>query len=100
MGRMEAQRRKARPVRLRHSQSFASRRQRFSQAIVLSTIQRFGRFCQRSRQGGRGRDALRASALRGLQNGEHGRGTTEVKEASAVGGNVLAMAGADTEMVA
>ncbi len=56
------------------------------------------RFCQRSRQGGRGMDAVRALGLRGLQNGKCGRGTTEVKEASAVGGDMLAVAGAGTEM--
>src|SRR5262245_55288561 len=43
MNRIEARRRKARPLRLRFSQSFASRRQRLSQAMVRSTIQRFGR---------------------------------------------------------
>ena len=42
---------------------------------------------------------MRASGLRGLRNGERGLGTTEVKEASAVGGNVLAVAGAGAEMV-
>src|ERR1700745_2348976 len=40
--RMEASLRKARALRLRFSQSLASRRQRFSQAIVRSTIQRLG----------------------------------------------------------
>src|SRR6187549_242712 len=40
--RTEAQRRKASAFRLRHSQSFARRRQRLSQPIVLSTIQRLG----------------------------------------------------------
>jgi hypothetical protein len=39
---MEARRRKARALWLRHSQSFASRRQRPSQAKVRSTIQRLG----------------------------------------------------------
>ena len=39
---MEASLRKARALRLRFSQSLASRRQRFSQAIVRSTIQRLG----------------------------------------------------------
>ncbi len=39
---MDAQRRKASALRFRRSQSLASRRQRFSQAIVRSTIQRFG----------------------------------------------------------
>src|SRR5215471_11622673 len=42
MRRMEASLRKARALRLRFSQSLASRRQRFSQAIVRSTIQRLG----------------------------------------------------------
>ena len=39
---MEAQRRKASALRFRHSQSLASRRQRLSQAMVRSTIQRLG----------------------------------------------------------
>src|SRR5271166_5678468 len=42
MRRMDASLRKASALRLRFSQSFASRRQRLSQAIVRSTIQRFG----------------------------------------------------------
>ena len=42
MRRMEARRRKASALWLRHSQSFASRRQRPSQANVRSTIQRLG----------------------------------------------------------
>src|SRR5450432_1817248 len=42
MRRMEASLRKARALRLRFSQSLASRRQRFNQAMVRSTIQRFG----------------------------------------------------------
>lgn len=42
MRRMEASLRKARAVRLRFSQSLANRRQRLSQAIVRSTIQRLG----------------------------------------------------------
>lgn len=42
MRRMEARRRKARALWLRHSQSLASRRQRPSQAKVRSTIQRLG----------------------------------------------------------
>ena len=43
MSRTDAQRRKASPERLRHSQSLAKRRQRLSQAMVRSTIHRFGR---------------------------------------------------------
>ena len=43
MRRMEARRRKASALRLRHSQSLASLRQRPSQARVRSTIQRLGR---------------------------------------------------------
>ena len=39
---MEASLRKASAVRLRFSQSLASRRQRLSQAMVRSTIQRLG----------------------------------------------------------
>ncbi len=42
MRRMEAKRRNMRAVRMRISQSFASLRQRLSQAIVRSTIQRLG----------------------------------------------------------
>jgi hypothetical protein len=42
MRRMEASLRKARALRLRFSQSLASRRQRINQAMVRSTIQRFG----------------------------------------------------------
>ena len=42
MRRMEARRRKARGLWLRHSQSLASRRQRPSQAKVRPTIQRLG----------------------------------------------------------
>jgi hypothetical protein len=42
MRRMEAHRRKASARRFRHSQSLANRRQRLSQAMVRSTIQRFG----------------------------------------------------------
>src|SRR5437588_10012330 len=42
ISRMDAKRRKASPDWLRFSQSFASRRQRFSQANVRSTIQRLG----------------------------------------------------------
>src|SRR5271166_4691489 len=41
--RIEARRRKASALRLRHSQSFANLRQRASQARVRSTIQRLGR---------------------------------------------------------
>src|SRR4029079_427734 len=40
---IEARRRKASALPLRFSQSLASRRQRVSQAMVRSTIQRFGR---------------------------------------------------------
>jgi ABC-type ATPase involved in cell division len=40
--RMEASLRNARALRLRFSQSLASRRQRFNQAMVRSTIQRLG----------------------------------------------------------
>src|SRR3954468_23875906 len=43
MRRIEARRRKASALQLRFSQSLASRRQRFSQAMVRSTIQRFGK---------------------------------------------------------
>ena len=43
MSRMDASRRKANALRLRFSKSLARRRQRLSQAIVRSTIQRFGR---------------------------------------------------------
>ncbi len=43
MRRMDARRRKASALRLRHSQSFASLRQRPSQASVRSTIQRLGK---------------------------------------------------------
>jgi iron complex transport system substrate-binding protein len=43
MRRIEARRKKARPLRLRFSQSLARRRQRLSQAMVRSTIQRLGR---------------------------------------------------------
>ena len=43
MRRMEARRKKASALRLRHSQSLASLRQRPSQARVRSTIQRLGR---------------------------------------------------------
>src|SRR5271156_4723831 len=42
MRRMEASLRKASALRLRFSQSLASRRQRFNQAMVGSTIQRLG----------------------------------------------------------
>ena len=42
MRRMEARYKNARPLRLRHSQSLASLRQRLSQAMVRSTIQRLG----------------------------------------------------------
>ena len=42
MSLIEAQRRNARPFWLRHSQSLAKRRQRWSQAIVRSTSQRLG----------------------------------------------------------
>jgi len=42
MRRIEARRKKARPLRLRFSQSLASLRQRLSQAMVRSTTQRFG----------------------------------------------------------
>src|SRR5580693_4418402 len=40
--RIDTSLRKARALRLRFSQSLASRRQRFNQAIVRSTIQRLG----------------------------------------------------------
>ena len=43
MRRIEAQRRKARALWFRHSQSLANLRQRLSQPMVLSTIQRLGR---------------------------------------------------------
>ena len=42
MRRMEARRKKASALRLRFSQSLASLRQRLSQAMVRSTIQRLG----------------------------------------------------------
>ena len=42
MRRMDASLRKASAFRLRFSQSLANRRQRLSQAIVRSTIQRLG----------------------------------------------------------
>src|ERR1700704_1329808 len=42
MSRIEARRKKASALRLRFSQSFASLRQRLSQAMVRSTIQRLG----------------------------------------------------------
>src|ERR1017187_9640566 len=42
MRRIEARRKNASPLRLRFSQSFASLRQRLSQAMVRSTIQRLG----------------------------------------------------------
>src|SRR5271156_4961744 len=42
IARTEASLRKARALRLRFSQSLASRRQRFNRAIVRSTIQRLG----------------------------------------------------------
>ena len=44
MSRIDAKRRNMRAPRLRFAQSLASPRQRFNQAIVLSTIQRFGNF--------------------------------------------------------
>ena len=47
MRRMEASLRKASALRLRHSQSLASLRQRPSQAKVRSTIQRLGRTTKR-----------------------------------------------------
>jgi hypothetical protein len=43
MSRMDASRRKANALRLRFSKSLARRRQRLSQAIMRSTLQRFGR---------------------------------------------------------
>src|SRR6266852_3688065 len=43
MRRIEARRKNARAFRLRHSQSLAKRRQRLSQAMVRSTIQRLGK---------------------------------------------------------
>src|ERR1035437_1200908 len=43
MRRMDARRRKIRPLRLRFSQSLASRRQRLSHAMVRSMIHRRGR---------------------------------------------------------
>src|SRR5450432_2795353 len=43
MRRIEARRKNASAFRLRHSQSLAKRRQRLSQAMVRSTIQRFGK---------------------------------------------------------
>jgi hypothetical protein len=43
MSRMDASRRKANALRVRFSKSLARRRQRLSQAMVRSTIQRFGR---------------------------------------------------------
>ncbi len=53
MKRIEASFRKASAVRLRFSQSLANRRQRLSQAMVRSTIQRFGNttkpFCRSDR---------------------------------------------------
>src|SRR5713101_5791220 len=42
MRRIDARRKKAKAFRLRHSQSLASLRQRLSQAMVRSTIQRLG----------------------------------------------------------
>jgi hypothetical protein len=42
ISRIEARRKNASPLRLRFSQSLASLRQRLSQAIVRSTVQRFG----------------------------------------------------------
>ena len=43
----EAHRRNASALRFKRSQSFASRRQRLSQAMVRSTIQRFGKTTNR-----------------------------------------------------
>lgn len=43
MRRIEARRKNAKAFRLRHSQSLARRRQRLSQAMVRSTIQRLGK---------------------------------------------------------
>ena len=43
MRRIEARRKNAKAFRLRYSQSLAKRRQRLSQAMVRSTIQRFGK---------------------------------------------------------
>ena len=42
MSRTDAHRRKARAERFKHSQSFASLRQRLSQLMVRSTTHRFG----------------------------------------------------------
>src|ERR1700686_826189 len=43
MRRIDARRKNAKAFRFRHSQSFAKRRQRLSQAMVRSTIQRLGK---------------------------------------------------------
>ena len=58
MRRIEARRKKARPLRLRFSQSLASLRQRLSQAMVRSTIQRLGRTVKSKRD--RRHDSLNA----------------------------------------
>jgi hypothetical protein len=53
MGRMEARRKNASALRLRHSQSLASLRQRLSQAMVRSTIQGLGTIVKPTASSGR-----------------------------------------------
>lgn len=67
---------------------------------IIALVVLWRRFCQGSRQGGQGKGMMRATVLCSLQDGECSSGTTELKETLAAGGNVLAVAGADTEMVA
>ncbi|WP_342452536.1 ATP-binding protein [Pararoseomonas baculiformis] len=57
------------------------------------------RFCQLPRQTGR-RTPLEAVSLPCRENGEHGRRMTEMKHATAVGGNMLIVTDAGAEMIA
>lgn len=59
----------------------------------------FLRFCQLPRQTGR-RTPLEAVILTCRKNGEHGRRMTEMKHATAVGGNMLVVADVRAEVVA
>ena len=58
------------------------------------------RFCQRSRHRRAQEGRSSVSTLRGLQYGKRGRRTTDVKETSAAGGNMLAVASAGAKVVA
>src|SRR3954466_123505 len=66
---------------------------------AASEMAGFGRFCQNSRQTRR-REVKAEFSLRCFENSEHTASTTQVKQATAAGGDVLVVVGAGAEEVA